>query len=102
MANNNKTEDLSIHLASVETSVKSAHKRIDELQVVIKAFYELAADVKVMVNEMTNMKADINDIKVKVDAHENEPSKLMFNVKNTLITSVVGALVGAVMALILK
>lgn len=102
MANNNKTEDLSIHLASVETSVKSAHKRIDELQVVIKAFYELAADVKVMVNEMTNMKTDINDIKVKVDAHENEPSKVMFNIKNTLITSVVGALVGAIMALILK
>lgn len=102
MANNNKTEDLSIHLASVEASAKSAHKRIDELQVVIKAFYELAADVKVMVNEMTNMKTDINDIKVKVDAHENEPSKVMFNIKNTLITSVVGALVGAIMALILK
>lgn len=95
-------DNLSIHIGELEQSTKSAHKRIDELQVVIKAFYELAADVKVMVNEMTRMKSDINDIKVKVDAHENEPSKLMFNIKNTLITSVIGALVGALMALILK
>lgn len=102
MASNKETTDLSVHLVSIEQSTKSAHKRIDELQVVIKAFYELAADVKVMVNEMTNMKTDINEIKVKVDAHENEPNKLLFNAKSGLITTIVGALVGAIIALILK
>lgn len=99
MANNN---DLQTRVATVEASTKSAHKRIDELQVITKAFYELAADVKVMVNEMTNMKTDINDIKIKVDAQENEPNKLLFNIKNAVLTGLVGAIVGAVVALILK
>lgn len=99
MANNN---DLQTRVATVEASTKSAHKRIDELQVITKAFYELAADVKVMVNEMTNMKKDINDIKTKVDAQEDEPNKLLFNIKNAVLTGLVGAIVGAAVALILK
>lgn len=99
MTNNN---DLQTRVATVEASTKSAHKRIDELQVITKAFYELAADVKVMVNEMTNMKSDINDIKIKVDIQENEPNKLLFNIKNAVLTGLVGAIVGTVVALILK
>lgn len=95
-------DETSIQLATLEASTKSAHKRIDELQVVIKAFYELAADVKVMASELVNMKSDISDIKIKVDQHENEPGKLIFNVKNTVITGVVAAVVGAIIALILK
>lgn len=95
-------DNLSIHIGEIEQSTKQAHKRIDELQVVIKAFYELAADVKVMVNEMTRMKSDINDIKIKVDAQENEPNKLLFNIKNAAITGIIASLVGAITALILK
>lgn len=95
-------DDLQMRVATVEASTKSAHKRIDELQVITKAFYELAADVKVMVSEMANMKTDINDIKLKVDAQENEPNKLLFNVKNAVLTGLVGAIVGAVVALIMK
>ena len=99
MMNNN---DLQIRVATVEESTKSAHKRIDELQVITKAFYELAADVKVMVSEMANMKKDINDIKTKVDAEENEPNKLLFNIKNAVLTGLVGAIVGSIVALIIK
>lgn len=98
----NNEADLSVHLASVEEQIKQAYKRIDELQVAIKAFYELAADVKVMVNEMTRMKTDITDIKAKVDAHENEPEQLLFTAKTTIITTIVGSLIGAIVALIIK
>ena len=101
MTNSEKT-DLQVHISNVEQSAKSAHKRIDELQTITRAFYELAADVKVMVNEMTNMKTDINDIKIKVDTYENEPNRLLFNVKNAVLTGLVGAIVGALVALILK
>lgn len=95
-------DDLQMRVATVEESTKSAHKRIDELQVITKAFYELAADVKVMVSEMANMKKDINDIKIKVDAQENEPNKLLFNIKNAVLTGLVGTIVGAIVALIIK
>ena len=90
-------------LSEINASTKQAHKRIDDLQLVTKAFYDLASDVKVMVNEMTNMKKDIKDIKTDIDEyHHKEPNKLMFNVKNTIITGIVGAIVGVIMALVLK
>ena len=91
-----------VKVAILEESVKETNKRIDELQVVVKAFYELAADVKVMVNEMTNMKKDINDIKIKVDNKDAEPHKLLFNAKSTFITSIISAAIAAIIALILK
>lgn len=92
-----------IDLGEVISSLKSAHKRIDELHLVTKAFYDLASDVKVMVNEMTNMKKDISDIKSNIDEyHKVEPNKIIFNVKNTIITGIVAAIVGAIIALVLK
>lgn len=90
-------------LGEVSSSARSAHKRIDELQLVTKAFYDLASDVKVMVNEMTNMKKDINDIKGNIkEYHQSEPNKLIFNAKNAIITGVIGVLLGAILALVLK
>lgn len=90
-------------LSEISVSTKQAHKRIDELHLVTKAFYDLASDVKVMVNEMTNMKKDIKEIKADIDEyHHQEPNKLIFNAKNTIITGIVGAIVGVIMALVLK
>lgn len=90
-------------LAEHDSSLKSAHKRIDELQLVTKAFYDLASDVKVMVSEMSNMKKDITDIKSNIaEYHHNEPNKILFNVKSTIITGIAAAIVGAMLALILK
>lgn len=90
-------------LAEHDSSLKQAHKRIDELQLVTKAFYDLASDVKVMVNEMTNIKKDISDIKSNIDEyHKVEPNKLIFNVKNAIVVGIVSALVGAILVLIIK
>lgn len=90
-------------LGEVSSSTRSAHKRIDELQLVTKAFYDLASDVKVMVNEMTNMKKDINDIKGNIkEYHQTEPNKLIFNVKSAILVGVASAIVGAIIALVLK
>ena len=90
-------------IGELKSNVANAHKRIDDLQTITKAFYDLASDVKVMVNEMTNMKKDIKEIKGNIDEyHKIEPNKLIFNVKNATIVGVVSAIVGAVLALIFK
>ena len=95
--------DVEKEIGELNSSVKSAHKRIDELQLVTKAFYDLASDVKVMVNEMTNMKKDIAGIKNNIEEyHHKEPNKLWFNVKNAITTGIVAILVSALMALIIK
>lgn len=90
-------------IGELKSDVNNAHKRIDDLQLVTKAFYDLASDVKVMVNEMTNMKKDIKEIKGNIDEyHKVEPNKLIFNAKNTIITGIISAMVGAIIALIFK
>ena len=95
--------NLEKEIGELKSNVDNAHKRIDDLQVITKAFYDLASDVKVMVSEMSNMKKDIKEIKGNIDEyHKVEPNKLIFNVKSTIITGVVSAIVGAVLALILK
>ena len=98
-----KINKIELSIGEINSSVKSAHKRIDDLQTITKAFYDLASDVKVMVNEMTNMKKDITDIKTNMDNyHRVEPNKLIFNAKNAVIVGIVSALVGAILVLILK
>ena len=90
-------------IGELKGSVASAHKRIDELQLVTKAFYDLASDVKVMVSEMSNMKKDITHIKEDIETyHKQEPNKLIFNVKNAIVVGLASALVGALITLILK
>ena len=95
--------NLEKEIGELKSNVDNAHKRIDDLQVITKAFYDLASDVKVMVNEMTNMKKDIKEIKGNIDEyHKVEPNKLIFNVKSTIVTGVVSLILGALLALILK
>lgn len=95
--------DVEKEIGQLKGSVSSAHKRIDELQLVTKAFYDLASDVKVMVNEMSNMKKDITEIKDNIEEyHHKEPNKLIFNVKNAIVVGIASALLGALLTLLLK
>lgn len=95
--------DVEKEIGQLKGSVSSAHKRIDELQLVTKAFYDLASDVKVMVNEMSNMKKDITEIKDNIEEyHHKEPNKLIFNVKNAIVVGIASALLGALITLIFK
>lgn len=98
-----KLMDVEKEIGELSGSIKSAHRRIDELQLVTKAFYDLASDVKVMVNEMSNIKKDISDIKGNIEEyHHKEPNKIIFNVKNAVIVGIASALLGAILTLILK
>jgi predicted nucleic acid-binding Zn-ribbon protein len=97
-----KNEDLAVEIAKVNESAKSAHKRIDEMQDVIKAFYSLAGDVKVLAEQLVNMKEDVNYVKDKVDQKNDEPNKLIFSLKQTIINGIVMIIISATMALIIK
>lgn len=95
--------DMEKQIGELWGSAKSAHKRLDELQLIIKAFYDLASDVKVMVGEMSGMKNDISEIKKNIDKyHTTEPNKLIFNAKNAIVVGITTAILTAIMALILK
>lgn len=90
-------------ISEASSSSKQAHKRIDELQKITEAFHKLATNVEIMVTEMKYMKNDITEIKSNIEEyHHKEPNKFIFNVKNTIITGIVSALVGALIALVFK
>lgn len=90
-------------IGEISVSVKSAHKRIDELQKIAEAVNKMAENVGIMVNEMSHMKEDIAGIKGKMDKyHEAEPNNFIFNAKNAILVGVIGAIVSAIVALILK
>lgn len=96
-------EDITLLIARQDESIKQAHKRIDELQKTVEAFHELVSNVSAMVVEMQYMKNDIKSIKHNIDEyHTSTPNKLIFNAKNAVITGIVGALLGALLTLILK
>ena len=90
-------------IGELNGSVKSAHKRIDNLEPVIKTIYELASSVKVMAEKMNNMNGDISQIKANMEEyHHKEPKQLLFNIKNAIAIGIVSALLGALMTLIIK
>lgn len=89
-------------IAEIESRSKSNTHRIDELQLITKAFYDLAGDVKVIAEQMSNMKEDISDIKIKVDEKTSENNKIAFNLKSAIINGIVMIIIGAIMALIIK
>ena len=125
MGKNNDT-DLAVQIAKVDESNKQAHKRIDELTGVIKAFYSLAGDVKVLAEQLinikedvnyvkantdksmilgeqlTSMKEDINYVKGKVECYDTKPGKLIDSVKQSVITGIFMIIISAIMALIIK
>ena len=98
-----KLMEIEKEIGEIKSSDKSAHKRIDSLEKIVNVVYDLASNVKVMVNEMSNMKTDISDIKDNMEEyHHKEPNKLIFNIKNAIATGIAVALVGGLMALIMK
>lgn len=95
--------DIEKEIGAIGESCKSAHKRIDNLEPVVRTIYELATSVKVMAEKMNNMDGAINQMKTDMDEyHHKEPNKLWFNVKNAIITGIVAIIVSTIMGLILK
>ena len=79
--------DLTDKVAHIEESVKSAHKRIDGMETLTKSVYELAASIKAMQHDITDMSGRLKTI-------EEKPGKRWDLVITALITGVVGALIG--------
>ncbi len=79
--------DLTDKVAHIEESVKSAHKRIDAMESLTKSVYELAASIKAMQHDITDMSGRLRTM-------EEKPGKRWDLVIASLITGVVGALIG--------
>lgn len=76
-------------LGEIESSIKSAHKRIDGLEKLTNSVYELASSIKVM-------QSDLNDISGRIKSVEETPKKRWEHFVTALITSLAGLIMGYV------
>lgn len=101
-----------IKLQETEDRSKSNTKRIDEHDAKFKEVehkledtHELTYAIKEIATEVKLMREDVNKLDTRVGNIENEPAKTIKKLKairDKIILSIVGAIVGAVIALIIK
>ncbi|AUO18640.1 hypothetical protein [Monoglobus pectinilyticus] len=82
-------------LTAVESSVKSAHHRIDNIE-------ELTQSVKSLAIETKYLKEDISDVKEKIDVIAGRPSQILTVIITALITATVSGFVGFAITNLLK
>lgn len=82
-------------LTAVESSVKSAHHRIDNIE-------ELNQSVKSLAVETKYLKEDISDVKEKIDVIAGRPSQILTVIITALITATVSGFVGFAITNLLK
>ena len=82
-------------LTAVESSVKSAHHRIDNIE-------ELTQSVKSLAVETKYLKEDISDVKEKIDVIAGRPSQILTVIITAIITATVSGFVGFAITNLLK
>ena len=82
-------------LTAVESSVKSAHHRIDNIE-------ELTQSVKSLAVETKYLKEDISEVKEKIDVIAGRPSQILTVIITALITATVSRFVGFAITNLLK
>ena len=91
-------------LTEVEQRAKSNTRRIDKLEQLSQAIYEMSKTMVHLVEQTKHTNENVEELKIKVDAIEKEPVKDYKALKKTvitcIITAVVSALIGALIGLI--
>lgn len=93
-------------LVKVEQSDKSAHHRIDKVEVEVSEIKELTIAVKEIAMETKEMRKDLNNVDSRLKTVEDKPAKNWDNIKMCVITSIISLVIGtgggALLALIIK
>lgn len=82
-------------MASVESSVKSAHHRLDRIERIADSIHSLAS-------EMREMRSDFTNVIGRVETIEKKPLKRYDLIVNSGITAVVSGLAGFLMSSLIK
>lgn len=82
-------------LTVVESSVKSAHHRIDNIE-------ELTQSVKSLAVETKYLKEDISEVKDKIDVIAGRPSQILTVIITALITATISGVIGFILSHFLK
>ena len=87
--------DFAKELAKVENSVKSAHKRLDDMNKLIESIRDVIAEVRYLREDVNKLSTDVENVK-------NRPTKYWDKLIGALIGAIGTGLGGAGLALIIK
>lgn len=88
-------------LSAGESSIKSAHHRIDDVEKKQDNLADLVSSVKVLADREARVEDDVNEIKTDVKELKEKPSKRYDTVVTTVITALCSGVVGYLLSLIL-
>lgn len=93
-------------VAILETNIKTLFKLVDDVKSEIKAIHKLATSIELLAQKMQSVDEKVGNIDVRLDAIEKQPTEDVRYYKRTLIscviTGVITAVLGALLALIIK
>ena len=99
-------KELIERLLQVEQRAKYNTKRLDEHDEKLEDIHDLTYAVKELANETKLMREDVNGLNKRVASIENEPAEdykeIKKNIRNQIITFVLGAILAGVSVMIFK
>lgn len=91
-------DDVEHRLTRLESDLKTAFSKIDELRNRQNAFDDLVISVKQLAIREENVEADIKEIKADVKTLTNKPAERWNDLVKTAIGLIVAAVVGFILA----
>lgn len=99
-------KELIERLVQVEQRSKSNTKRIDEHDEKLEDIHDLTYAVKELANETKLMREDVNNLNNRVANIESEPAQeykdIKKNIRNQIITFILGAILSGIGVMIFK
>lgn len=95
-------EELAVTLADVDARAKSNTHRLDKMEERQDNLDKLVAAVAGVQKDLEHTQQDVGEIKSNVKAMMDAPRKHLDAAVVAIITGIISALIGAVMALVLK
>ena len=89
-------------LSAGESSIKSAHHRIDDVEKKQDDLADLVSSVKVLADREARVEDDVSEIKSDVKELKEKPTKRYETVITAILTAVCGGVVGYLISLILN
>ena len=88
-------------LAETTSRSKSNTHRIDKLEEQYELLHEMNANLSVIAEQTRNTKDDVQGLKKDMEDIKSKPNKFVDGIKTNAASIVVGAIVGAILALII-
>ena len=89
-------------LSAGESSIKSAHHRIDDVEKKQDNLADLVSSVKVVADRQARVEDDVSEIKTDVKELKEKPTKRYETIVTAILTAICGGLVGYLLSLMLN